>query len=131
MTRRMPPLVPRGGRAALVAYLFLGLVATCSFGQIRLEAEHYTAFHDIGGYPVSVVSCSGASGGLAVDYLDRAGEWIELALSLPEETTFADSLRSGQLIGRSAVLRIEFFPAEALEPVARDSVTTLQGRGIG
>ncbi len=102
-----------------------------AFSQtLRLEAENFIASHNIGGGDVYVRSCSAASGGYAVDGLDREGEWIQLALELPESFCFFDSVRSAGSLGRIRRYAIQF---ESISPVllwATDSVTTPPGSGI-
>jgi hypothetical protein len=82
-------------------FAIIGLVilffATAHAQSIVVEAELYVDYHNEGGTTIYVTTCSGASGGLAVEGFDWTGDWIELTLTIPEAGSYADSLRSAGL----------------------------------
>lgn len=79
-------------RAALVSVVLglIALVAAPVAGAISVtaEAESYDDTFDKGGAAIMAIACSGASGGLAVDGLDMAGEWIEVKATIPVEACY-------------------------------------------
>ena len=83
-----------------------------------------------GGNPIQIVSCSAARGGQAVDGLDAAGDYIEWDLTLTQEFTFRDSLRSAGTIGLRRQFALHFLPGAGGPAVACDTLTTSAGRGI-
>lgn len=106
-------------------------VVQVAFPQtLRLEAEDFIASHNIGGGDVYIRSCSAASGGYAVDGLDREGEWIQLALELSEGLCFVDSLRSAGSLGTVRTYAIHIERASPSYLWAADTVSTIPGSGI-
>ena len=83
-------------RFTLISSLVLigTLSASAASSQTVLrEAEWYTQEYDLGGYPISRVSCIYAHGGKAVDYIDVLGEWILLEeITFPADGWYSDSL---------------------------------------
>jgi hypothetical protein len=61
---------------------------------VTVEAENFIASYNAGGEEIYWLSCSGASGGRAVEGVDTAGDWIEIAVDIPETYGYADTLRS-------------------------------------
>ncbi len=123
----------------LCAVLSLALVAARSdvsaatagtSGTLSLEAEDYVSSVDAGGALITIVGCSAARGGLAVDGLDVAGDYIEWNLSLAQPFSFRDSLRSAGAIGLVRKYAILFLPAGGGSPVASDTLTTPAGLGV-
>jgi hypothetical protein len=116
---------------AIMGIVFsITVIQTASSETLRLEAEDYIASHNISGGDIYIRGCSAASEGYAVDGLDREGEWIQLALELPEGFCFVDSVRSAGSLGTIRRYAIHF---ESISPVllwATDSVTTPPGSGI-
>jgi len=96
-----------------------------------LEAEDATTVQNVGGNAIVTVLCGAARGGLAVDGVDWVGDWIEWNLTLPEEFTFRDSLRSAGAIGLVRKFVVLFLPAAGGPPVAGDTLTTSAGAGFG
>jgi hypothetical protein len=126
------------GRAALLvllAVLFMLASGPARAQYIQLEAENYTQAGggggSYGGDPLSVVACSAANGGLAVEGFDSEGDWIKLKFHLGAQTCFTDSLRSaGPLDEPAHAIGLQFFDAsDAL--VASDTLRTRVGKGTG
>ncbi len=135
------PRLPRPDAALLLLWiallsLFLIVPATSRGAPVRtasavsLEAEDYAAFHEAGGALITVVSCSAARGGLAVDGLDVPGDYLEWPLTLTHPLVFRDSLRSAGAIGLTRRYAVLFLPAAGGAPVAGDTLTTVQGLGV-
>jgi len=105
------------------------LLPGLAFGLV-LEAEDFVAYHDEGGVSIYVVSCSGASGGLAVEGFDTVGDWIELDLEIAEAGSFVDTLRSAGLLVEESDLMITYLGAG---PEGSDLTSTFHtfGQGIG
>jgi hypothetical protein len=98
---------------------------------IRIEAESMTDYLDRGGTAIHVTSCSAASGRLAVDGLDRDGEWIQFRLELTHSFCFVDSVRSAGTVGETRTFDITFDPDPPVETACEDTLTTIPGMGIG
>ena len=118
----------------MIRHLLVLAVICLSFGlasaqDILLEAEDFTASYNEGGNPILRVSCSGASGGLALEGLDYPGDWIELSLTI-WNGSFTDTIRSAGLLDSASVLRSTIFGAD---PFGNDltSVFPTYGLGIG
>jgi hypothetical protein len=77
---------------ALVVLAVLG--ATAGSASILVEAESFVASYNAGGNSIAIQSCSGASGGYAVEGFDFVGDWIEMMVTIPETYSYADSMRS-------------------------------------
>ena len=72
-------------RLVVLAFAMAALAVAavpCQAAGFRLEAESMIASNNLGGDPIAIVSCSGASGGHAVYGLDNPGEWIEVRLEI-------------------------------------------------
>lgn len=82
-------------KAALLIISALALAAApaCAL-PIFLEAEDYITSYNAGGVSIYVTSCSGASGGLAVEGYDYPGDWIEMRVALTEGGAYEDWFRS-------------------------------------
>ena len=118
---------------ATCAILALGLAGAP--GPLRaetltIEAEAYSGSSDVGGDPIHVTSCTGASGGLAVDGLDTAGEALAWQFELDREFSFIDSLRTAGDSGSVRVFAVGFTPEWIGDPLPVDTETT-EGSGIG
>ena len=96
---------------------------------IFLEAEDYIASYNAGGVSIYVTSCSGASGGLAVEGYDYPGDWIEMRVVLPEGGAYEDWFRSAgeDLAASDHVVTIR---VEGAEDVATSGYHTV-GMGVG
>ncbi len=74
----------------------MALTASAAYAvPIILEAEDYVGSFNVGGNPIYVTTCSGASGGLAVEGYDYIGDYIELRVEIPQAGDYDDILRSG------------------------------------
>jgi hypothetical protein len=82
-------------RLLVALFLILLLSLSASAQTILIEAESYVAANDVGGVVIYKTSCSGASGGIAVEGFDYPGDWIEVILDVGENGSFEDFLRSG------------------------------------
>jgi hypothetical protein len=113
--------------------LFLGLVLASPFPEdtIQIEAESYTDSLNLGGEAVHVVVCESASGGLAVQGVDTAGEWISFPLEVEEPIAFRDSLRSAGALGIVRTHVVEFRAAGSGVLIESDTLVTPPGLGIG
>jgi len=115
------------------AILVPALVALAAFAAtaepIIIEAEDYVASFNVGGDPIYVTACSGASGGFAVEGYDTIGDFIELRVVLPMVGEYDDTLRSaGELYEFSE--HIATFRYEGGGTFAHSYYTTM-GYGIG
>jgi hypothetical protein len=112
-----------------LALIFVALLSfAASAESIWLEAEDYTASHDEGGLAIYVTGCIAASQGLAVEGFDFPGDWIELNLTLPENGSFVDSIRSGGLSEAESDLRSTIYRAG---PSGEDVVSPFHTIGYG
>lgn len=83
-------------RTAMLVVFTLALTATAATAApIILEAEDYVAAFNVGGDPIYVTSCPGASGGYAVEGYDYPGDFIELEVDIAQAGDYDDILRSG------------------------------------
>ncbi len=83
-------------RTAILVLSVLALVAPAANAvPIILEAEDYVGSFNVGGEPIYVTSCSGASGGYAVEGYDYPGDFIELRAEIGQAGEYDDILRSG------------------------------------
>ena len=113
----------------LLAFTLLTLLCVSANAQsIRLEAEHYVASHDQGGVAIYVTTCSGASGGRAVEGFDFPGDWIEVVLTVGQNYSFSDKLRSGGNSGEESELQSTIFGAS---PLGEDQFSTFHTVGMG
>jgi hypothetical protein len=127
----VPVLVCLALAAILLCTPFLSREAAAGTAEaMQLEAEDYVAALDVGGNPIGIVGCSAARGGLAVDGVDYAGDYLEWSLSLTRTFVFRDSLRSAGAVGLVRKYAILFLPAAGGSPVATDTLTTSPGLGI-
>ena len=115
----------------LLGLILIALLCLSAHAQtIIVEAESYIAHHDEGGNAIYRASCSGASGGEVVEGFDFPGDWIEMILNVPDNGSFADSLRSGGLLNAESDLQSTVFGAG---PSGEDLVSAFHtvGQGIG
>jgi hypothetical protein len=110
----------------------IGLVvltfATANAQTIVVEAENYVTFSNKGGTTIYVTSCSGASGGLAVEGFDWVGDWIEVVVNIPEAGSYADSLRSAGLLSIASEIQSTVLNGE---PGGGDHISTFNMVGLG
>lgn len=114
---------------ACVIVVLLAAPAPCPAAGFRIEAESMIDAHDEGGIPIALVSCSYASGGVAVSGLDSPGDWIEFRLELRTAISFVDSLRSAGLKGEQRTFSVLFVAAG--DPVGAPGDTVTSGPGLG
>lgn len=83
-------------RTAMLVLSILALTAPAAYAvPIILEAEDYVGSFNVGGDPIYVTLCSGASGGYAVEGYDFPGDYIELEVDITQAGDYDDILRSG------------------------------------
>jgi hypothetical protein len=83
-------------RTAMVAVFMAALAAAAAHATpIILEAEDYVGSWNMGGDPIYVTLCSGASGGYAVEGYDYIGDFIEFRVVITQAGEYDDILRSG------------------------------------
>jgi hypothetical protein len=138
---RHPILAPKGGSMGRLCWMCLlailivpALPGRASADAVQIEAEDYSASGDIGGCGLAIErhDCSGASGGLAVDGVDCAGEWIRLHAVLYRSMSFSFGLRSAGSIGYARSFGALILRDDGSEtPVAGDTLITPQGAGVG
>lgn len=115
---------------AIGLLLSAGVFSSPAISQtVLVECESYTAFQDLGGMPIATLSCSYASGGQAVDYVDVPGEWIQLSVTFPGDGYYSDSLCCAAYIGAVNTLRLTLSD-EALKAEQTSDVEVV-GSGIG
>lgn len=85
-------------RKLVVIGIILLISSSAGAQSIIAEAEYYLTYYNAGGTTIYVTSCSGASGGLAVEGFDWTGDWIEVSVTIPDAGAYADSLRAAGLI---------------------------------
>jgi len=114
----------------LLSALAIAIPLSSMTNEIVIEAEDLTDFHDIGGTLIHLVTCSGASGGHAVEGFDTPGEWIEIVFQVDSAGIYADSLRSAGNLGWESDLRVTIFNSG---PQGEDLYSTFHtyGQGIG
>ena len=113
-----------------VATLLLG--SETALATIQLEAEDATGFLNVGGSPITSVICGAARGGLALDGIDWAGDYIEWEIFLPEEFSFRDSLRTAGAVGLVRTFIVQFYMSGiGGPPILSDTLVTPAGLGIG
>ncbi len=108
--------------------VFIAILAPALALAFALEAEDFVASHDEGGVSIYVTSCSGASGGLAVEGFDFVGDWIELSLNLSQPGSFVDTLRSAGLLEAENDVRITYVGAG---PEGSDLTSSFHTVGFG
>ena len=96
--------------------------------DIRVEAENFVNHYDAGGLEIVWVSCSAASGGRAVEGFDTIGDWIEIAVNVPQTYIYVDSLRSAGLVGAESNVGLTIFGAE---PGGADVTSGYHTIGLG
>jgi hypothetical protein len=116
-------------KIAVIAAALL-LAAAGATAAIVVEAESFVASHNAGGGSIFWLSCSGASGGRAVEGFDAVGDWIEIMVTITETYGYSDSLRSaGEYSIQSDISMIIFgaYPGGGDATAAYHTV----GEGIG
>ena len=85
------------------------LAATTASHAITVEAENLVGSFNAGGDDIYVIACSGASGGMAVEGVDTAGDWIEIMVAVTDTYGYADSLRSAGNLNQQSNLALTIF----------------------
>lgn len=106
------------------------LAATAAPAAILVEAENFVASYNAGGSSIAWVSCSGASGGRAVEGVDTVGDWIEIMVTVAETYGYADSLRSAGEYDVQSDLEMRIFGAYPGGGDVASAYHTI-GQGIG
>lgn len=96
--------------------------------DIVVEAENFVNHYNAGGLDIVWVSCSGASGGRAVEGFDTTGDWIEIAVNVPETYVYVDSLRSAGELDAESDIELKIFGAE---PGGTDVTSGYHTIGLG
>lgn len=98
--------------------------------SIRLEAENFEESRDVGGNPIAIVTCSGASGGLGVDAMDTPAEWVSWNVPILDPICFVDSLRSAGNLKDVRLYNLQVLRVGEDEPLFQDLLETPPGLGI-
>jgi len=114
-------------RLVAVACLII-LSAGTAQAAIVVEAENFGNHYNAGGNDIAWVSCSAASGGRAVEGFDTTGDWIEIAVTVPDTYVYVDSLRSAGLAGAESDVELKIFGAE---PGGTDVTSGYHTIGLG
>ena len=117
-------------RALAIIVLTILMFSAANAQTITVEAELYVTYYNAGGTTIYVTSCSGASGGLAVEGFDWTGDWIEVVLNIPEAGSYADTLRSAGVASVESEIHSTIINGD---PGGGDlnSVFNMVGLGIG
>jgi hypothetical protein len=123
-----------GPRSAVAAGMVLALLLPAlSFASAwRFEAEDAPPdrWTNVGGDPITVVSCGAASGGRALEGLDETGDWVEFDFNLPAGAVLTDSIRCASPDQTSWQFLVEFYAEGSDDPVASNQHAKVTGRGI-
>ncbi len=104
-------------------------VASAAEPIVQVEGEDYTEYNNIGGNIIQSVYCASASGQLAVDYIDRPGEWILVEATFAETGCYEPVLAFQTDFGEPALIRLTMIKAAAGEDII--SEFSVVGSGIG
>jgi hypothetical protein len=118
---------------AAIALLLLALAVPAAAESWRFEAEDISPWScHTAGVAVSVVACSEASGGYALEGLSMLGDWAEIGVTFGREICFIDSIRCASPVGSEWQFLVEFRPEDRPETVvARSEHSGVTGRGLG
>jgi hypothetical protein len=106
------------------------LAGSASALELQLEADAYTECLDFGGIQVGPVDCSGASGGVALEGIDQAGEWIAWDLFLEARQELAARVLSAGGNGYVRAYAIDIWYEDEARYVMQESMVTPAGLGI-
>jgi hypothetical protein len=130
----MSTLTGRCFRASFLGFLavtsFLPISTCLATADVRLELEEYVNYGNIGGGTIVRASCTGALNGWVADYVDRAGEFIEVEFTVDTPVCFVDSLRSAGIVDSVRTIVTSFRLMPAGTEVSADTVVTVPGTGI-
>jgi hypothetical protein len=103
--------LPRALPQAFVLVPALLLAASAASLALTIEAESLVGSFNAGGDDIYTIACSGASGGMAVEGVDTAGDWIEIMVTIPDTYVYVDSLRSAGLLNLQSHFALTVFGA--------------------
>jgi len=115
-------------RMLAIISLIILLCSSASAQSVVVEAENYVTFYNAGGTTIYVTTCSGASGGLAVDGFDWIGDWIELVVNIPLAGSYADSIQSAGLVSIASEFQSTVIDGK---PGGGDFLSTFNIVGLG
>ena len=113
----------------ILAMMF-GIVTAAVSQTLRIEAEEVYSASDLGGLGVVVRGCSAASGGMAVDGLDRVGEWIKIHVELDTGICFVDAIRSAGSTTTIRTFAVLFHDVSTGMLWSADTLVTPPGSGV-
>jgi hypothetical protein len=117
--------------AVVIAMLLVSTTGTAlSAETILLEAENFLAFHQME-TRIYRVACGAASGGLAVEGFDEAGEWIEIPMQLAGPIDCLSGVQSAGMAGIIRDYALEIIPTAGQGTSPKDTLATPPGTGIG
>ena len=95
-----------------------------------IELETFTESNDsTGSAPIKVATCGGASGGLVVEGLDRAGEWIKVPVYIPVAGDYQAFVRCQTEDGATLGVRVTM--EDGGTPTPEADFTLAGGDGLG
>jgi hypothetical protein len=122
------PLVPAATLALLALMAWPG--SSAAQLEMRIEAESFARFNELGAAMIQVKPCDGASEGMAVSGLDTDGEYLEWDLLVTQPSAFVDSLRSAGNVGVIRHFKIQVLRSGEPGVVLEDTLTTPPGAGM-
>ena len=96
-------------RLAPFAFLFLFASGAPAAVEVWVEAESYQAWNENGGDLIHVGFCDSASAQFCTDGVDKAGDWIQLSLDLPEAGDY-DAFVGFQALEHTHGYRLTIWP---------------------
>ena len=96
--------------------------------DVGVEAEMLTDSYNRGGTPIQVVSRSTASGGQAVEGLDRLQEWIEIPVTFDQTGVYGVVFHHASTEGVQVVITVVGGGTKAPDP---EWLLTLNSGGCG
>jgi hypothetical protein len=94
---------------------------------LRLEAETFTIYGNIGSLAIEQGYCGGASGEYGVNGLDVEKEWIMMPLTIPATFCFTDSIRSAGAVGFARTFALEALSSDGTIKFFADTLGTPPG----
>lgn len=107
-------VTPAAGILGVAALLILlWTAATSAADDLFIECEEFEAYgaNDLGGYPIGIEYCSGASQFQAVFGLDLPGEWIRLKVSFTQAGCYRASMGYQAAYGETVDFRVRMVDA--------------------
>jgi hypothetical protein len=134
MTERLRASGRRLAQLAIVAVLVAGVpLASDAAEELRREAEDFTAYgsYDVGGEPIRSSYCSFASGGLAVDGLDKPTEWFKLRVTFPNSGCYSSRIDYQSAYGDTVLLQVRLLDCPGPGQELRSEYSLVNGYGFG